>query len=48
MSKIVFGIIFFILCIVTLACIIALFTIWKNFFVDIYRREFKKNKEKRK
>lgn len=48
MSKIIFGIVFFIFCIVTLVCIIALFTIWKNFFVDIYRKEFKKYKKEKK
>ena len=48
MSRIIFGIIFFIIYIVGLGCTIALLTIWKNFFVDIYRREFKRDKEKRK
>lgn len=48
MSKIVFGIIFFIICIIGLGSAVALFTIWKNFFVDIYRKEFKRDKEKRK
>lgn len=48
MSKIVFGIIFFIICIIGLGSAVALFTIWKNFFVDIYRREFKKDKKEKK
>lgn len=48
MSKIIFGIIFFIICIVGLGCAVALLTIWKNFFLDIYRKEFKRDKKDKK